>query len=52
MTFLELANKRCSVRSFSPTMVEINKLNKMLFAVQLAPSAVKRQPWKVYVVIN
>lgn len=52
MTFLELANKRCSVRSFSPTMVEINKLNKMLFAVQLAPSAVNRQPWKVYVVIN
>ena len=52
MTFLELAKKRCSVRNYSSRNVELEKINGLLTAVQLAPSAVNLQPWRVYVVVN
>ncbi|MFA6779923.1 MAG: nitroreductase family protein, partial [Paludibacteraceae bacterium] len=52
MTFLELAKKRCSVRNYSSRNVELEKINGLLTAIQLAPSAVNLQPWRVYVVVN
>lgn len=45
MRFLELANKRRSIRSFKPTMIEDEKLNYILETARLAPSAVNFQPW-------
>ena len=45
MTFLELAKKRSSVRSFLETPVEEAKLLKVLEAGRVAPSAVNFQPW-------
>ena len=49
MTFLELAAERYSVRKFSDRPVEEEKLNKILEAVRLAPTAVNKQPQRVYV---
>jgi nitroreductase len=44
MDFLELAKKRCSVRSFLDIPVEDEKLVKVLDAARLAPSACNNQP--------
>lgn len=48
--FEDLVRKRCSVRSYSDRAVEQEKVDAMLEAVRLAPSAVNRQPWRVFVV--
>lgn len=50
MEFLKLVSKRYSVRSFQSTPVEKEKLEKVLEAARLAPSAVNYQPWHLYVV--
>ncbi|MCC8143146.1 MAG: nitroreductase family protein [Tannerellaceae bacterium] len=50
MNFLELTNKRCSIRQFAPAAVEEEKLNYVLEAARLAPSAVNYQPWYFIVV--
>jgi len=50
MKFKELANKRYSVRSFQPKPVEKERLETILEAALLAPSAVNFQPWKFIVV--
>ena len=48
--FLSLANTRRSVRAFAPMAVERAKLEYMLEAARLAPSAVNFQPWCFVVV--
>jgi nitroreductase len=49
MTFLELAKKRYSVRSFKDTPIEEEKLNLILEAGRVAPTACNFQPQKIYV---
>lgn len=49
MDFLEFARKRWSVRSYSDKPVENEKINKILQAALLAPTAVNYQPQKIYV---
>jgi len=48
--FLTLAHDRYSVRSFAGTPVEQDKIDKMLEAGRIAPTAVNNQPQMVYVV--
>ena len=50
MTFLELAKQRYSCRSYSSRQVEQEKLNKILEAGRVAPSAVNFQPWQFIVI--
>jgi len=49
MSFLELAADRYSVRSFSDRPIEQEKMDKILKAAQLAPTAVNYQPQKIYI---
>lgn len=44
MEFLELAKKRYSVREYTDRQVEREKLDKILKAAQIAPTACNRQP--------
>jgi nitroreductase len=50
MTFLELAEKRVSVRGYAPTPVTEEDLNGVLEAGRLAPTAANRQPFHFIVV--
>jgi len=50
MNFLELASDRYSVRSFSSAKVEDEKIDLILKAAQIAPTAVNYQPQRLYVV--
>jgi nitroreductase len=52
MNFLELAKKRCSVREYDSRPVEKEKLEHVLEAARLAPSACNMQPWLFMVVQN
>jgi len=52
MSFLELAKKRYSVRSYLDRPVEKEKLLQVLEAARIAPSAVNKQPWNFIVVTN
>jgi nitroreductase len=45
MSFLELARRRQSVRSYLPRPVERDKIERCLEAARLAPSASNAQPW-------
>jgi nitroreductase len=49
MTFLELAKKRFSVRSFADKPVEAEKLDLILEAGHVAPTACNFQPQRIYV---
>ena len=49
MTFQELAKMRYSVRSFRDTPIEEEKLNLILEAGRIAPTACNNQPQKIYV---
>lgn len=49
MEFLELAKKRYSVRSFSKKPVEPEKLEAVLQAGRLAPTATNAQPQRILV---
>ncbi|MBR1810109.1 MAG: nitroreductase family protein [Clostridia bacterium] len=49
MDFLELAKERYSVRKFTDKQVEQDKLDKILEAGNVAPTAVNFQPQKIYV---
>lgn len=49
MDFLQLAAERYSVRSFSDRPIEPEKMEKILKAGQLAPTAVNFQPQKIYI---
>jgi len=50
MEFIELARNRYSVRAYKPAPVEEEKLNKVLEAMQLAPTACNLQPFQVIIV--
>lgn len=50
MNFLELAQRRQSLREYSDQDVEREKLNRCLEAARLAPSACNAQPWNFIVV--
>lgn len=50
MDFQELISKRYSVRAYKPDPVEDAKLEKVLDAARLAPTAANRQPFQVIVV--
>ena len=50
MTFLELVNKRCSVRKYDPSPVPREIIDRCLEAARLAPSACNSQPWRFVVV--
>jgi nitroreductase len=51
MSFLDLVNKRYSVRNYKDTPVPKEKLNRCIEAVRLAPSACNSQPYK-FVIVN
>jgi nitroreductase len=50
MNFLELANKRYSVRNYNQTPVSRENIARCIEAARLAPSACNSQPWKFIVV--
>lgn len=52
MTFLELAEKRYSCRKFSDREVEEEKIEALLKAAQLAPTAVNFQPQRILVITD
>ena len=52
MTFLELAEKRYSCRKFSDRKVEEEKIEALLKAAQLAPTAVNFQPQRILVLTD
>jgi nitroreductase len=49
MTFMELAEARYSVRKFSDKPVEKEKLDAVLEAARVAPTAHNFQPFRIYV---
>lgn len=49
MNFMDLAKKRFSVRKYSDRQVEKDKLDQVLEAVLVAPTAKNQQPQKIYV---
>lgn len=50
MDFQELINQRQSVRKYQNKPVEHEKIEKIIEAVHLAPSACNSQPWKIIIV--
>jgi len=52
MDVMEAIRRRCSVRSYLDRAVEEEKLNNILEAARLAPSASNRQEWRFVVVQN
>jgi nitroreductase len=50
MEFSELIAKRYSVRAYKPDPVEEDKLQQVLDAARLAPTAVNRQPFQLIVI--
>lgn len=51
-SFMDLIEKRKSIRSYKPQHVEEEKLNYILQAFRKAPSAKNLQPWKLIIVKN
>ena len=50
MSFLELVNKRYSVRNYAETPVAREAIDRCIEAARLAPSACNSQPWKFIVI--
>jgi nitroreductase len=50
MDFLDLAKHRYSCRNYDPRPVENEKLEKVLEAGRVAPSAANLQPWHFFVI--
>lgn len=50
MTFQELINQRQSVRRYIDKPVEREKIEQLIEAVHIAPSACNSQPWKLVIV--
>jgi nitroreductase len=50
MEFSELIKKRYSVRAYKPDSVEEEKLQQVLDAARLAPTAANRQPFQLIVI--
>jgi nitroreductase len=51
MEFFELISKRYSVRSYKPNAVEDEKLQQVLEAARIAPTACNLQPFKLVVML-
>lgn len=49
MDFLKLASERHSVRNFLPELPSREKIERILEAARLAPSAVNLQPWHFFI---
>ena len=49
MDFMELAKKRCAIRKFSDKPIEKEKLDAILAAGNIAPTAKNLQPQRIYV---
>ncbi|MFC1866499.1 nitroreductase family protein, partial [Chloroflexota bacterium] len=49
MKFLELARKRYSVRAYQAKPIEDSKLQEVLEAARMAPTAANRQPFQLIV---
>lgn len=49
MNFKKLCNERFSVRSYLPKDIPADKLKEILECARLAPSAVNKQPWVIFV---
>ncbi len=52
MDFLQLANSRKSVRTFTKEDVPQSLINQLIEAAQAAPSAGNRQPWRFIIIKN
>lgn len=52
MDFLELVKHRCSIRSFIDKPIEKEKLERILEAGRVAPTACNKQPQRIIVVQN
>jgi len=50
MDFIELAKKRYSVRAYKSTPIEYHKLQVVLDAARLAPTAANRQPFQIIII--
>jgi nitroreductase len=50
MSFSELIQKRYSVRAYKPDAIEAEKLELVLNAARLAPTAANRQPFQIIVI--
>ncbi|WP_371362414.1 hypothetical protein SRRS_35640 [Sporomusa rhizae] len=50
MDFLDLAKYRCTIRDFSDRKIEKHKLDRILAAGRVAPSACNKQPQRIIVV--
>jgi nitroreductase len=50
MTFQELIQQRQSIRKYQDKQVEPEKIDKLVEAFRLAPSASNSQPWKLIIV--
>ena len=50
MDFFDLSQQRYSVRAYKPDAVEDGKLQKILDAARLAPTAANRQPFQLIVI--
>jgi nitroreductase len=50
MEFLELVQRRYSVRAYKPDLVEEDKLNQVLEAARLAPTACNRQAFQIIII--
>lgn len=50
MEFYEVINSRYSVRAYRPDPVSEDKLNRILEAARLAPTAANRQPFRLIVI--
>ncbi len=53
MTFQDLIHQRESIRNYDPDKpVEQEKLERIIEAGRIAPSAANRQPWRFYLISN
>jgi len=49
MDFLSLSKQRCSARTYEPRQIEEAKIEQLLHAAWVAPTAANRQPQKVLI---
>lgn len=52
MSMMEVIEKRKSIRAYQPTAIEQQKLDQILEAGRLAPSATNQQAWKFVLVTD
>ncbi|HEX9262373.1 MAG TPA: nitroreductase family protein, partial [Candidatus Bathyarchaeia archaeon] len=52
MDFFEVVRNRRSIRKYQEKSVEKEKLERILEAARLAPSAMNRQPYQIFIVSN